>query len=477
MNVASAQFLVLAVVTALAYHALGSRWWRQSILLAANVYFLSQLSNEVSHFWPLAAFLLVGYLGALLVRRGHERLFWPAVVADVAMLVWLKKYAFVPSAVVLHEAYVTVGLSYICFRMLYALIEAKDGTLRRLDPLLYLNYTINFLTLVSGPIQRFSEFADQQLGPDRSAVTIVDVGLGLERIALGFFKVVLLSAAFASLQARGLGLADGAADLAQRTLAAALIVGAYPLYLYSNFSGYIDIVIGVGRWLGMRLPENFERPFLSGNFMTFWGRWHITLSSFFRTYLFNPLLMKLMGLFGSSAAAPFLAVFAFFVTFFVLGLWHGQTSEFAAYGLVLGVGVSVNKLYQILMVRALGAKRYQALAARPPYAAVCRGLTFSYFALSLLVFWSNWRQLGDLWQRLGGTAVAAGVLGLFGAATILLSLDEALQAYSGAWRLRGRPVLQSRYLRTAATTALAWATWFAMTIVNTPAPENVYKAF
>jgi alginate O-acetyltransferase complex protein AlgI len=471
MNVASADFLLLCLVAAVAYNAIAARWWRQTVLLATNLCFLSTFSHDLAAFLPLTIFLAVGYLGALAVQNGLRRLFWPALCLDVALLIWLKRYTFVPSALLLHDAYVTIGLSYICFRMLYALLEARDGALTHLRPLAYLNYTINFLTLVSGPIQSFADFAASQLRAATAPLTIVDVGLGLERIVRGFFKVVLLSAAFERLQKHGLELADAAPAATEPVLATFLIVGMYPLYLYMNFSGYMDIVIGVGRWFRMQLPENFDRPFAAPNFMIFWGRWHITLSTFFRTHFFNPLLMTLMRLFPQAEAVPYLGVAAFFVTFFVLGLWHGQTSEFAVYGLVLGLGVSVNKLYQIVMANVLGAKPYQKLCKGALYTAVCRGLTCTYFALSLLVFWSTWRQLGELWERLGTGAVAPGVLCLFAASTLVLACAEALSSSANV------PLLKSRYLRTASSTALAAVIWFAMAVVNAPAPENVYRAF
>ena len=477
MNVASANFLLLCLVAAVAYNAISAPWWRRTVLLAANVYFLSTFSHDLKAFLPLTVFLAVGYVGAIAVQSGLRRLFWLALCLDVALLIWLKRYAFVPSGILLHDAYLTVGLSYICFRMLYVLIEARDGVLTHLRPLSYLNYTINFLTLVSGPIQSFADFAAGQLRAAAAPFTIVDVGQGIERIILGFFKVVLLSAAFERLQKYGLDLAENASGATERVLAVFLIVGMYPLYLYMNFSGYMDIVIGVGRWFRMQLPENFDRPFAAPNFMMFWGRWHITLSTFFRIHFFNPLSMTLMQLFPRAEAVPYLGVAAFFVTFFVLGLWHGQTSEFAVYGLVLGLGVSVNKLYQVVMTNALGAKRYQRLCKEALYTAVCRGLTFTYFALSLLVFWSTWRQLGELWERLGIGAVALGVLCLLGASTLGLACAEALSSSANSWAWSDTPLLKSRYLRTASSTALAAVIWFAMAIVNAPAPENVYRAF
>ena len=129
----------------------------------------------------------------------------------------------------------------------------------------------------------------------------------------------------------------------------------YPVYVYFNFSGYMDLVIGVARFLRLELPENFNRPFSSCSFLEFWSRWHMTLSSWMKTYVYTPLLKAMMERFQSPAIEPFLGVFAFFVTFFLVGAWHGQTSEFLFFGVLLGLGISLNKLYQILLAKRSGA--------------------------------------------------------------------------------------------------------------------------
>src|SRR4029077_2686093 len=157
------------------------------------------------------------------------------------------------------------------------------------------------------------------------------------------------------------------------------IAVAYPLYLYFNFSGYTDIVIGIAGFLRLRLPENFNRPFSSTNFIDFWGRWHITLSAWLKTYVFNPLTKVLMKRFPSAKAQPVIGVVAFFVTFFLIGVWHGQTPAFLIFGVLLGTGVSVNKLFQILMDKWLGHSAYKQLASNSIYCAFSRGRTFTCF--------------------------------------------------------------------------------------------------
>jgi D-alanyl-lipoteichoic acid acyltransferase DltB (MBOAT superfamily) len=227
----------------------------------------------------------------------------------------------------------------------------------------------------------------------------------------------------------------------------------------------------------LELPENFDRPFAAPNFMIFWNRWHMTLSAFFKTYVFNPLLLSLMRRFSHPRVEPFLAVFAFFFTFTLLGIWHGQTSLFVAYGVVLGFGVSANKLYQLLLVRQMGSKAYKRLSANSAYVAVCRGLTFTYFAFSLLFFWSSWNQLGGFVRALDAEALAAVWLAIFALATIGLALVGAVRERAEAISIGGTSVLGSRYARAAVTTAMIVITLMAALLMNTPAPENVYKAF
>jgi D-alanyl-lipoteichoic acid acyltransferase DltB (MBOAT superfamily) len=254
-------------------------------------------------------------------------------------------------------------------------------------------------------------------------------------------------------------------------------VAAYPLYLYCNFSGYIDIVIGIARFLRIELPENFNRPFSSDNFMNFWSRWHITLSEWLKTYVYNPLLIACMRKYQSVSIEPFLGVFAIFVTFFLVGLWHGQTSEFIFFGVLQGGGVAGVKLYQTLMAAKMGKRRYRALASNPIYNAFARGLTFAWFAFTLLWFWSSWVQIGDIAHKLGPLACGAVCVCIFLGATAVLSAWEMARSYALSFQINRQPVITSLYARTAWNTAIAVAAIATVMLMNAPAPEIVYKAF
>jgi alginate O-acetyltransferase complex protein AlgI len=179
----------------------------------------------------------------------------------------------------------------------------------------------------------------------------------------------------------------------------------------------------------------------------------------------------------SSAAEPLIVVFAFFFTFFLIGVWHGQTSEFLFYGILQGLGVSVNKLYQILMSKWLGRAAYNKLARLWLYGVLARGLTFTWFTFSLLWFWSNWIQLGSLIRVLNGADIAAAWALVFAVATIVLALYELAREWLLWFQFDGRPFLTSRYALTVWCTVLIVITATTLALLNAPAPDIVYKAF
>ena len=375
MGTASFQFLAFAAIAAIVYNLFAALAWRRAALLVTSLFFLGTFYAGPRSFLPLLGFLLLGYAGLRVTQRRAHYSFLPLVIAIIAVYVWLKKYSFLPEIAFLRFPYVTIGLSYIFFRVLHLIIESRgNNSPSKIGLISYLNYMLNFTTLVSGPIQTYQDFEEMQSAPVRPALTVVIAGEALERIVVGFFKVNVLSVALWAMRQHALTILSRDLPFTHRILVGILIAVSYPLYLFCNFSGYIDMVIGIARFLRLKLPENFDRPFSADNFINFWSRWHITLSNWLRNYVYNPLLMTLMRRFPSPAIEPFWAVLAFFVTFFLIGIWHGRTSEFVVFGVAQGLGVSANKLYQIVMARTLGRKGYRVLAARPVYVAFARGL-------------------------------------------------------------------------------------------------------
>jgi D-alanyl-lipoteichoic acid acyltransferase DltB (MBOAT superfamily) len=477
MSVASLPFLGFTAAVAMAFHLSKAQAWRQAVLLAGSLCFLATYSPKITAYGPLAAFLALGYAGVRLMQGHHRRWTFPAlVVGTIFVFAWFKKYSFLPSSIFLSFAYTTIGLSYVFFRVLHLIIDAKGGDLPdRVGLAPYLNYTLNFTTLVSGPIQRYQDFA--RMTADPGTLTPRVAACGIERIIKGFFKVNVLSLLLSMLHAHEVAALSASQGFAERVVTAALVAVSYSFYLYHNFSGSMDIVVGVARFFALELPENFDRPFSADNFLNFWSRWHITLSTWLKTYVYNPLLGALMRRFDSRALEPFLGVVAFFVTFFLVGIWHGQTSVFIVFGMLQGLGVSVNKLYQILMTRALGRKEYRALSARPFYVSCTRGLTFTWFTLSLVWFWSNWGQMREMVGLLRVTGVVITLACVFLGGTVVLSLWEFVRAKALSVSWNGSPLLLSPYLRTVWNTALTFSSLALVLLTNAPAPDLVYKGF
>jgi len=469
---------MFSIVVILAYYAMGSGGWRRAVLQVANLCFLATFFEGVRAYIPFAAFLILSYAGLRLIQWRPRPWFVPVLVTTIAGFIWLKKYAFLPSSIFIHTVYVTVGLSYILFRVLHLMIETRSGKL--LEPVglvSFFNYTTNFLTLVSGPIQMYPEYRAAEDPAARPRLSAKDVAEALERIMRGLFKTNILSLVLSTLQAHMIQSATTSPMAGVKLMSGALMFALFPLFIYSNFAGYIDIVIGVGRLLGVTLPENFARPFSADNVIDFWSnRWHITLSGWLKTYVYNPLLLTLMRRFPSSGMASASAVLAFFVTFFLVGVWHGQTSEFIFCGFLLGLGVSVNKLYQLLVTARMGRKGYNALSRNPLYIALSRGLTFTWMAFTLIWFWSNWNQLRMIEAALGARMLVAIWLAIFAGSTVLLAAWEEVyqRIVSAPWN--GVPLL-SLSLRTAWGTMLLVVIVAVNLLLNQPAPEIVYKSF
>ena len=480
MNIVSVEFLLFFITFILLYNASSSAAWKNLVTVAANLLFLASFANSVVSVVPILAFLVYCYVAIEIVRRGvSASIFAVIMILTLAVFVVLKRYSFVPDVAQLSFPYIVIGLSYILFRVLHVLVDVRSGDISKPIPLLaYLNYTTNFLTLISGPIQRFQDF-ETHTQRATTALTDDSVQSALGRIVTGFLKVAVISAIanyFYLDQAAGV-LAEAPGEFTTNlpvSYAAAAV--AYTLYLYFNFSGYMDIVIGIGRLVGQDLPENFDRPFSSRNILEFWGRWHMTLSNWFKLYLFNPLLRLLMVRVTNPAFTPYLGVVAFFVTFLIMGIWHGPTAIFVVYGIIMGAGVSLNKLWQVVMTKRLGKKRYKALSDNRFYQYLCVGVTFSFFAMAVTCLWVDLAQFTSIMTRLGPLGVGAvfGMIAL-GAAVFISALEAAEKSL--------RPVFEkaSSFSTNMLMHSFRLAAGVLMIVSVTSffhkAPEFVYRAF
>jgi alginate O-acetyltransferase complex protein AlgI len=478
MDNASFQFVFFGLAAAVLSNFSRSPVWRSGILFLASIVFLALLSHNPVAFLPLTAFLLISYAAIVLRERGWSKSVTVGAFVVVFLYAWLKQYTWLPERSFLHFPYFTLGLSYIFFRVLHLLIEAGEGGgNHRIGFGPYLLYLLNFTTLISGPIQRFDLFARDQFAAAPLPLGPRVVALQLERIVRGFFKVNVLAMILNIVQVDALAELAQPSPLAQKLSAAIRLAIVYPFFLYANFSGYIDIVIALARLMRVRLPENFDRPFSASSFIDFWNRWHITLSTWLKTYVYNPLLLALMRRDSSAALQPFWGVLSFFITFFLVGVWHGRSSEFIFFGILQGGGVAINKLWQVGLGRAMGRKAYKTLADHPAYIAFARGLTFSWFAFTLFWLWADWKQIRAIVAALSSAQwVAVWILVLL-CATITLAFWEWLREVLLSLKIADSPLVLSRYARVVYATTLGLIAFVVTILLNQPAPDIVYKAF
>jgi len=163
MNIASTTFLLFGLIVAVAYNLAKPVVWRKAVLVMANIAFLLSFSLVFSTWIPYLFFLILGYIGYLLARTRRNLAYIPILFAVLTLYFWLKKYTFFPEGMFLRSLYVSLGLSYVLFRVLHLLIDTYEGEIDEfIGPVTFFNYTMNFTSIVSGPIQLYKDYAASQ---------------------------------------------------------------------------------------------------------------------------------------------------------------------------------------------------------------------------------------------------------------------------------------------------------------------------
>jgi alginate O-acetyltransferase complex protein AlgI len=227
-----------------------------------------------------------------------------------------------------------LGFSYISFRLIHTFRDRQTGRLPVLSLPEYVSYVIFFPALSAGPIDRVEHFLKEiNLTPNERLLDVIE---GSKRIALGLFKKFALADTLALV-----ALNTTNYNQIHSTLWMWVLLYAYALRIYFDFSGYTDIAIGISRLVGIKLPENFNHPYLKPNLTAFWNSWHITLAQWFRSYIFNPLARSLRT--GGKTLPSYLVILICqLVTMGLIGLWHGVTWNFLVWGAWHGIGLFIH---------------------------------------------------------------------------------------------------------------------------------------
>ncbi|HOT45000.1 MAG TPA: MBOAT family O-acyltransferase [Spirochaetota bacterium] len=390
----SIQFVVFFMTVAVLYYAVPHRF-RWGLLLCSGLVFYG--SSAPWCLLLLAAVTVIAYAGGVALERygegktrtgkiilaaaitlllgilgGFKYLnFFNSVISDVAVLAGLKYPAQVLNIIL------PLGISFYIFQAIAYLVDVYRGTYEAERHFgIFAVYQSFFPQILAGPIPRPSQLLPQfreehGLDPD-------SVAEGLKRMAWGFFKKAVIADRAAIIVN---AVFDHPHEYSGIYLILAMLL--FTLQIYCDFSGYSDIAIGAGRVLGFRLMENFRRPYMSMSMTEFWRRWHISLSTWFRDYLYIPL--------GGNRVRPVRRQLNLLITFLMSGLWHGAGWNFivwgALHGLFIVIGIWTARVRDVA-ARVLGLKRFPALHDR------CRqAVTFLLAAFAWIFFRAN--SLGD----------------------------------------------------------------------------------
>jgi D-alanyl-lipoteichoic acid acyltransferase DltB (MBOAT superfamily) len=393
LNIPSLEFLLGLFLLVAVFHALPSATWRRILLTCCNLAFVwFTLPNAQSRL-ALVLFALSGYVaGRLLQVRPRTAIFSVYITLLVAVFLVLKKYeligAILPAHVMDHPV-VAVGLSYMLFRQIHFLVDVMQQQIPRFSLRSYLNYQFNLFGFISGPIQRYEDFGERWQHMQPLLLDRYEVLRAYLRIFIGVIKVSLISVFLLNLyesQHVWFLLPTHAIRLGRAKVLAKFITYFYSYlpYLYFNFSGYCDIVIAGASLVSIKMPENFDRPYLSRNVSDYWTRFHQSLGFWVRDYLFTPMYKSLATRW--SQHAQLLVYPCYLIAFIIAGLWHGSTLNFAIFGLIHGVGVSAGKAWEYWIIKRHGRKGLKTYLASRPIRIAAILVTLHFVAFSMLFF-------------------------------------------------------------------------------------------
>ena len=316
--------------------------WRNGVLLVASLIFYSWGEP----IWVLAMIgsTAINYVAAMLIDRAsspglRKTALVVGAAASLAVLFYFKYAAFLVNSVTslfgvsfsIPVLELPIGISFYTFQVLTYTVDVYRGKspVQR-DPFKLMLYVSCFPQLIAGPIVQYSDVAVML---DERESTLEGFTEGMKRFAVGLSKKVLL-ANVCGLIIEELPSAAGASGMS--VLGAWYISVLYSLQLYFDFSGYSDMAIGMGRIFGFTYKENFNYPYISKSASEFWRRWHISLGSFFRDYVYIPL--------GGNRRGRARTALNLAIVWALTGLWHGASWNFVIWGLYYGVLIILEKL-------------------------------------------------------------------------------------------------------------------------------------
>lgn len=299
-----------------------------------SILFYYQLDNDGAY-WLLAS-CVTTYSSFLLFRNDFlgRAAIALGISLNVIMLGTFKyNYFFVENGLSFsnEKLIAPVAISFFVFQQISFLVDSYKNKINDVNLIDYIYYVTFFPKMIAGPITRYSKLLSESELPVNSGKVIS----GMILISFGFFKKVILSSIFA--QSANIGFSSNEPLMLMESWVTSL---SYTMQIYYDFSGYSDIAIGSALLLGVSLPANFNSPYKAENIRDFWSRWHISLSTWLRDYVYIPL--------GGSRNGYPITVCNIMITFLISGAWHGATINFVMWGALHGIATVINMTWSRL---------------------------------------------------------------------------------------------------------------------------------
>jgi alginate O-acetyltransferase complex protein AlgI len=316
--------------------------YQNTILFISSILFYAW--GGVSYTSIILASIVVNYFAGICIGKYARKKLWltTAIILNLASLVFFKYFNFLAdnynlltsvfqiSPVTVRHVILPIGISFYTFQGLSYLVDVYRKTVEPQHNFIKLGTFIAiFPALIAGPIIRYHEIQDQLYRRKFNVTNFYD---GIKRFMLGLARKVIIANQIAVMVDDIFSRAPNEIPM----LTAWIGIVGYALQIYYDFAGYSDMAIGLGKMFGFTFPENFNFPYIAKSIQQFWRRWHITLSAWFKNYLYIPL--------GGNRCSSKRVLLNLYIVFFLTGLWHGASWNFVIWGLIHGTFIVIERV-------------------------------------------------------------------------------------------------------------------------------------
>ena len=312
--------------------------YKNIILLIASLLFY--FYGEPKYVFLMIAEIIIAYIGAILIdkyKNQSKNILITTLFIHVFLLIIFKYTDFIIQTIndisnaniKLLNIALPIGISFYTFQIISYIIDVYNGKVKVQRNIIKLaTYVSLFPQLVAGPIVRY-QTVEKEL--DNRVHSFNNFAYGIRRFSVGLAKKVLIANALGELCSK-------ASAISEETVVFFWIFGiSYMLQLYFDFSAYSDMAIGLGRIFGFHFPENFNYPYISKSITEFWRRWHISLSTWFKDYVYIPL--------GGNRDGKYKQIRNILIVWLLTGIWHGANWTFLIWGLLFGIILIIEKIF------------------------------------------------------------------------------------------------------------------------------------